>query len=262
VSLDNKIKIWDAATREETLSFPAGYPVAISPDGGRLAVTGPGDVVKILDKKGRELLLCRGHSADIHSLAFSPDGTRLASVGKKNAIKVWECTTGQLLLAMEQGPIVTAAAWSPNGKDLAVGDYTGQIKIWNARTGQDLYSFDKVFPITSLALNHDGSRLVSGHHQAAIKIWDMTNRKVLHTLLNRGGRVEGVAFSPGGALVASVDEKQLILWNTATGKKIREWPFPGRIRAVAFAPDGRHLLTGNHNSTIHVFRLPADLGKD
>ena len=163
---------------------------------------------------------------------------------------------------MEQGPIVTAAAWSPNAKELMVADYTGQIKIWNARTGQDLFSFHKVPPITSLALNHDGSRLVSGHHQAAIKIWDMTNRKVLHTLLNRGGRVEGVAFSPDGALVASGDEKQLILWNVATGKKIREWPFPGRIRAVAFAPDGRHVLTGNHNSTIYVFRLPAELAKE
>lgn len=55
--------------------------------------------------------------------------------------------------------------------------------------------------------------------------------------------VSALALSPNGAIIASGDEaNQVVLWDRATGKEIRRWPLKGWAYAMAFAPDGKHLL--------------------
>jgi WD40 repeat protein len=52
-------------------------------------------------------------------------------------------------------------------------------------------------------------------------------------------------------------EKTLDLWDAGTGKKLREWTFPGYVNngAFAFAPDSRHLAVANLDSTVYILRL-------
>ena len=49
----------------------------------------------------------------------------------------------------------------------------------------------------------------------------------------------------------------LILWDPATGNRLKEWQLPGPIGKVLFSPDGKHLATGNGNGTIYILRLAA-----
>lgn len=44
------------------------------------------------------------------------------------------------------------------------------------------------------------------------------------------------------------------LWDTASGKKTREWQMPG-AHGLAFAPDGRHLAVASASSTVYILRL-------
>ena len=37
--------------------------------------------------------------------------------------------------------------------------------------------------------------------------------------------------------------------------------FGGKVRQVAFTPEGRHLVTANGNGTIYIFRLTPPPGK-
>ena len=75
------------------------------------------------------------------------------------------------------------------------------------------------------------------------------------TILNHGGSVQSVAFSPvDNSFVASVGGHNAIkLWNlpentvkTLTGHK-------DKVNSVAFSPDGRLLVSGSEDSTIKMW---------
>jgi sugar lactone lactonase YvrE len=70
--------------------------------------------------------------------------------------------------------------------------------------------------------------------------------------LQHATQVRAVAFSPDGTVLASgaADEK-VCLWDTVTGKKLKEFGGQlGSIRAVAFAPDGKTLTAASSDRVI------------
>ncbi len=102
-SLDGTVKVWDAATGQETLTLGAVsgardnvWGVAFSPDGLRIAFAG-NRTVKVWDAAtGQETLTLEGHTGVVTSVAFSPDDSRLASTSLDQTVKVWDAATGQV----------------------------------------------------------------------------------------------------------------------------------------------------------------------
>jgi hypothetical protein len=126
-SNDRTVKLWDAATGQETLTLKghsdAVWSVAFSPDGKRLATGSRDCTVKLWDAgAGQELLTLKGHSDAVGSVAFSPDGKRLATGSKDRTVKLWDAATGQETLTLKgHSDAVWSVAFSPDGKRLAPG---------------------------------------------------------------------------------------------------------------------------------------------
>jgi WD40 repeat protein/serine/threonine protein kinase len=172
-----EVKVWDAQTGQELLSFQGGRSVAFSPNGKRLA-SASGEGVKVWDAQtGQEILTLRVRTGG--AVAFSPDGKRLASnsyLRGSGEIKVWDAQTGKELLTPQgHTALVWSVAFSPDGKRLtsSLGGPDGEVKVWDAQTGQELLTLKGGGIGSSVAFSPDGHRLASSAN-VTVTIYDAT----------------------------------------------------------------------------------------
>jgi serine/threonine protein kinase/WD40 repeat protein len=91
VALVDPLREGAAAVLWRVLASPDdGVRVALSPDGTRVASTGKGPLIRILDASdGEQVLALGGHGDTILSIAYSPDGNTLASGSIDGTIRIW-----------------------------------------------------------------------------------------------------------------------------------------------------------------------------
>jgi WD40 repeat protein len=68
-----------------------------------------------------------------------------------------------------------------------------------------------------------------------------------------------MAVAPASAYVLIAEEKTVALWSLQDGKLKRSFPVKEKVTSVAYAPDGKHIVTGGVAGTIRVWSL---LGKE
>jgi WD40 repeat protein/serine/threonine protein kinase len=147
---------------------------------------------------------------------------------------------------------VKAIAFFSDGATLAVATSIGI-------SHYDLTTFEeKRLKLTdgwefSGAFSLDGSLYASGLY-GEVKLWDVANGREVKTLRlrdeslvfhKRGYIVRSIAFSPDGALLASVYDFGLVkLWDVKSGRTIKTLPRQVNINSVVFSPDGALLASG------------------
>jgi WD40 repeat protein len=274
---DKTVKVWDASSGQETLTFKAQKyavcSVAFSPDGKRIA-GGCYETVKVWDaSSGQETLTLKGHTGFSRSVAFSTDGKRIAG-GCEDAreedgtVKVWDASSGQETLTFKAHKYaVFSVAFSPDGERIA-GGFIETDKVWGASSGQELLTLRHKGFSGSVAFSPDGKRIASGisgvwNEGAQIKIWDATSGQEMLTLRGHTGPVMSVAFSPEGKRIASGSgDKTVKLWDASSGQELLTLKgHMGVVRSVAFSPDGKRIASGSEDGTVKVWDASAGAGQ-
>jgi hypothetical protein len=122
--------------------------------------------------------------------------------------------------------------------------------------------------INSLAASPDGNWLaVGGYHNGGLSVWDLRTRQEV-SRLTKNEQFIRAAFSPTEPLLAFVSSTEsssgqapntLRLWNTATRQMVAEFPLNTRCAGLAFAKDGRTLVTSTSGRTggqITLWNMP------
>jgi WD40 repeat protein len=113
----------------------------------------------------------------------------------------------------------------------------------------------------------DGRFAVTGSYDRTMRIWSVADGRLLRTIRlpvgpGNVGRVDAVAISPDGTLVAGggwtkgvAGEEQIYLFDRTTGELVKRVEgLPNVVLHLVFSPDGRHLvatLAGGHGLRVY-----------
>jgi WD40 repeat protein len=249
---------------------------ALSPDGRLIVVNYPADGrVRVADAATGRQIAELAHASPVSALAFSGDGYKLVTADEKGTIKIWEDprkltskSAASMTLKGHEAKI-THVGFSPTGKQLVSTSADKTARVWDLdhagaairvleRSGQDCF----------VARFSPDGQLIAAADGSSVRLWDAATGQVVR-LLSAGdkGRVYSVAFSPTDNRLLAVgyggqaDVSHVMLWDIDAGTELARLPgatdLPdfelngntGTVGALAFSPDGKHLVAG--------FGLPA-----
>ncbi len=271
---DPALRLWDTTdfARPPARLQPHAkrlHAAAFTPDGKRLVTAGSDLALRVWDPVTRQRVgSLDKHEAPVTRLAFRRDGTLLASAGADGRICLWDVASGTASTSFPSGlDEVYALAFSPDGETLFWGE--GPRVRWTRVGGTAKPGvFDMPDSARVLAFAPDGQTLLCGGGQGSLLVcaWDgrqLTRRATLEHRVASDPKKQALpihqaVFSPDGRLIATVSsDTRVRIWDARTLMLSKEWDVRCPAVAIAFAPDGRHLISGNGNSTLTIFRLAS-----
>jgi len=222
-SEDRTVKVWDVAATKLAHTLEGHrrriLAVTFSPNGKMLASSGDDEVIKLWDAAtGAARGDLVGHTDSVCGLAFSPDGTRLLSAGRDGTLIAWDVAARHVVYQHgAQAGVVRAMAFSPNAETVAWSSWgDGIVRLRSVTTGVEV------------------GRLQSAPAEQA-------------------ARINGLAFSADGRLLAVAQDNGGRLWNVQDRRLL---PLPVAtwsddvLSRVAVSPDGQAIALAGADGRI------------
>jgi WD40 repeat protein len=196
----------------------------------------------------------------------------LAVVGQNGKIYLWnlhDTKSVPVTLTNPKAQGVQAVAFSPDSSALAAGDDNGHIYLWSMGSPPAIavtLTDPAGASVGAVAFSPSDPRLAYGDDFGNIYLWDLiTDTAATRNPLEIPGSgfvdVETLAYSPDGSTLAAGASSlsSAYLWSSAHPAGPAVLPLPGSygVCSVAFNPLGTLMVTGDHNGSTYVWRLPA-----
>jgi WD40 repeat protein len=264
---DRTVRLWDTATgKPRVVRYGVmGNKVAFSPDGRWLAAVCNHHVC-IYDPRTGEQAHVLGEddpSGSVLAIAFSPGGDLFVAGGGGGRWDRWRHWATATWREVPAPPVagrlgcVCNLAFAPGGSALAAVGY-GELLLCDPEGGGVLASCPfksaGTVPRMPLAFSPDGRLLVFGHGPV-LAVWDTGCKQAVGELRQEKKFFQDAAFSPCGRWLATVSNEETVkCWDATTWRETRAFAWDvGRLKCVAFAPDGMRAAAGGDKGKVVIW---------
>jgi WD40 repeat protein len=288
-SSDNKVWVWELATRRVIALLPHPAPVTevrFLGAGGRLVSTAEDGTTRVWTLPGP---LITEPKDTVFTAAIGSDGRRLlvGADGSDRTVRLWDIADlrhpvplSPPMRAPTGKGLSGAAAQSPDGRTVAAGTLDGPVHLWDVSDPgrpvpleHALLGADDI--VESVAFSPDSRTVAAAGDDDKLRLWDVTDPRrpaALATLDDPGGNVFATTFSADGRLIAAGSgDKNAYLWDVGDrAHPVRMGPPLGghtqEVYSVALSPRAGILAAGSADKTIRLWdirdpRHPRPLGK-
>jgi WD40 repeat protein len=220
IEKDSAVRVYDVANDTVTAPF-TGSHAAFSPDGNSLALFSAGTISLFDVQKGRRVQTIVGNFAEVDGLTFSPDGTIMA--GRTSVATCPDCI-----------------------------EYQNSLAFWRVADGARIFGIDFVENPFLPGFSPDSSSIAAATPDG-VDFYETGDGTLFHSLIDFSFYISGVAFSPGGEILAigrGLPFSNVSLWDLASGEEIMQLDKPEAYSTsssldIAFSPDGKILAMGD-----------------
>jgi WD40 repeat protein len=216
------------------------------------------------------------HGPAVSEVLFTPDGKSLFSCGDEPFIRLWETATGKEIRAFagHEGSVLTIAV-RPDGRILASAGEDKTVRLWEVATGLELRRWQRESVCACVDFAPDGQRLAMAMRgdKPIVSVWDLNGDKesTRFTFVETDDRANiamrgfrgspyddsdssrsiAVAYAPDGRHLLSSRAGRIYWCDLASGKKVRRYDVPEPAIVARLAPDGQSLAAGGQSGAIY-----------
>jgi len=232
----------------------------------------------------------------VRALSFSPDGRTLLSGSANDApvaperngasLRLWDWSKGKEVARFgNHRSSVDSVAFTPDGKRVvagsggmisggtAAGDVEAKkrlglegrtLRLWDVSSQKEIDAFASWAWINSVVFHPSGNYLFSCGR--GVTCWDCNTGNSIAQFLP-DSFIHDASISPDGTLLAlgtgdrieaaaPYENCFVRIHDSMTGALIAEFRHKYPVKALAFAPDGKHVLAGGVFGELHYWELP------
>jgi cytochrome c len=156
----------------------------------------------------------------------------------------------------EHGGPVKGVAVAPDGERALTASFDYSIILWDLPEEEvlgRLYGHEAAVNDVAFLPRE---RALSASDDGTVGLWDLRRGELITRLEGHQGKVAAVAASADARLAASAGWDQTVrIWDLEQGVQRHELNGLDNPNAVQFSPDGRQLLAGSSDGSVHAWRV-------
>lgn len=240
----NQVILFDAVSKASVRTLP-GRDIHFSPNGKILALIRDETNAVIYETATMRLMgTIPGNGVLNGGTAISPDG-RLLALRRGDKPVIMDLAMMSEITALDSG--------SSNGSSKELGfTFGGRLELTGAQTLHSGSGKDLVFT--------PDSKTLIAEEEGGIRLWNTSTWRPIRWLCSTTNRVQHLALSGDGSLLASSSGETVRLWNLKTQNPLDNFVLgqtPSYVTSLAFSPDGSNVAAGTYDGPIQLWNVPG-----
>jgi WD40 repeat protein len=194
-------------------------------------------------------------------LAWSGDAAVLAAASAAGPIALFGAADG-----VRRGDLPghdggsNRIGWQPGASLLASGGQDGAVKLWDAAAGQHVATASLGASwVENLAWRPGGAAPILAAAAGRKLVFLNPDATVRHAFQDAPKTITALAWHPLGASAAAAHFGGVCLWGGDDCAAQDRYAYGNGIHALAWSPDGRWLVSGNQDPSVHLWMPGSDV---